>query len=116
AMRFFHALAAGCVPVIVGGPTNTVPLPFGEFVNYSRFARFARVRNVSDAQELLLELLKAKTIDRTEADQEELLAEIGGLFMKHEGCHWASGQPFLDLLAKSFEARAKIWQHMRWYN
>ncbi|CAK8994090.1 Exostosin domain-containing protein [Durusdinium trenchii] len=71
---------------------------------------------VSDAQELLLELLKAKTIDRTEADQEELLAEIGGLFMKHEGCHWASGQPFLDLLAKSFEARAKIWQHMRWYN
>ena len=30
AMRFFHALATGCVPVVVGGPSTTVPLPFAE--------------------------------------------------------------------------------------
>ncbi|CAJ1342752.1 unnamed protein product [Effrenium voratum] len=45
AMRFFHALSAGCTPVVVGGPSATVPLPFAEFLDYSRFAKFARVRN-----------------------------------------------------------------------
>eukprot|EP00435_Cladocopium_sp_Y103_P014452 s4314_g3.t1 len=50
AMRFFHALSAGCVPVIVGGPSTTVPLPFAEFVNYSRFARFAHVADVGSLE------------------------------------------------------------------
>jgi len=111
AMRFFHALSAACIPVIVGGPATTVALPFAEFVNYSRFARFARVRDVSEAEALLESLQVLPT-----SEPQDLLSDISGLFMRHEQCDFASGQPFLDLLAKSFEARAHIWQLLKWYN
>eukprot|EP00435_Cladocopium_sp_Y103_P060189 s141_g22.t1 len=47
---------------------------------------------------------------------EELLNEISGLFMRHEECGVVSGEPFLDLLEKSFQERWKIWQLLKWYN
>lgn len=115
AMRFFHALSAGCVPVIVGGPSTTVPLPFAEFVNYSRFARFAHVGDVSDAEQLL-NSLQVEADPTDPGHLQELLSEISGLFMRHEECGVVSSEPFLELLEKSFEERWKIWQLLKWYN
>ncbi|CAJ1409452.1 unnamed protein product [Effrenium voratum] len=112
AMRFFHALSAGCTPVVVGGPSATVPLPFAEFLDYSRFAKLARVRNVREAEELLAKLLQEPPIEAYDG----LFDSIGGLFMRHQGCGVESGEPFLELLAKSLEARAKVWPLLRWYN
>ncbi|CAL1155560.1 unnamed protein product, partial [Cladocopium goreaui] len=59
---------------------------------------------VSDAEQLLNSL--QVEVDPTDSDpghMEELLSEISGLFMRHEECGVVSGEPFLDLLEKSFQ-------------
>ncbi|CAE7198370.1 ARAD2 [Symbiodinium sp. CCMP2592] len=117
AMRFLHALSAGCTPVVVGGPASAVPLPFAQFVDYTQFARFARVRDVKEAEHLLQSLLQERPKKIMSADElEKMLTAIAGLYTRHENCGFESGEPFRALLAKSLEARADIWQHLRWYN
>lgn len=114
AMRFLHALSVGCTPVVVGGPSQTIPLPFMEFIPYKRFALFATVHDVSDATSLLRSLLSNDREGRVRAPPR--LEDIGGLFMHHSDCGFASGEPFLALLSRALEVRARVWSNMRWFN
>jgi len=112
ALRFFHAVSVGCTPVIVGGPSQTIALPFAEFVQYSKFARLTTVHNVNEAVTLLTDLL-----DEMPA-QGRLplphLEEVAGLFTHHIGCGVPSGGPFRELLGRALKARTQVWAHIRW--
>lgn len=117
ATRFLHALSVACTPVLVGGPAQTIPLPFAEFVGYHRFARLATVSNVDDGVALLEGLLSEnEEVSRAATAAASAGVEaIAGLFTAHEGCGWPSGEPFVRLLARALEARARIWTHIRRY-
>eukprot|EP00928_Gymnodinium_smaydae_P068848 TRINITY_DN52130_c0_g1_i1.p1 TRINITY_DN52130_c0_g1~~TRINITY_DN52130_c0_g1_i1.p1 ORF type:complete len:224 (-),score=11.48 TRINITY_DN52130_c0_g1_i1:114-785(-) len=105
--RFFEALAVGCTPVIIGGPSQTVSLPFADVLSYDRFAITKTIHSVTDAVSLLRSLYVEHPL-RPE------IVDVQGLFMRHVDCECSSGDPFLSLFARALRWRADVLSRLRW--
>lgn len=115
ALRFLHAVSVGCTPVLVGGPAQTIPLPFAALISFERFARFATVHDVGGAVALLQELLAEPLPKRGRAPSHRV-EDIRGLFTHHADCGFPSGEPFRKALAMALQERARLWSQIRWFN